>query len=132
MYYYYHFILLTYLFSYFLICSIVDLSLLILCIGHSVIPPVSSCQKTIALSAEILLPPHCFHLYRNSGSLLNIQLPDAGVNAGLPLHLLKDLFLSGINGKTEVLYVLQYSEMLTIFVVILVSMFTSVLYLELL
>lgn len=44
------------------------------------------------LSAEILLPPHCSHLYRNSGSLLDTHscqmqtlLPDR------PLHLLREI-----------------------------------------
>lgn len=48
-------------------------------------------QETSVLSAEILLLPHCSHLYRNSGSLLDIHscqmqtlLPDR------PLHLLRE------------------------------------------
>lgn len=59
--------------------------LFVLCIASSISPLLSSCQKTIVLSAEILLPPHCFHLYGNCGSLLHIQMPDADIIAGLLL-----------------------------------------------
>lgn len=39
------------------------------------------------LSAEMFLTPHCFHLCRNSGSLRDFSMPDAGGTAVL-LHLL--------------------------------------------
>lgn len=39
----------------------------------------------------MLLTPHCFHLYAGSGSLLNIQMPDAGIIAGRLLHLFIEL-----------------------------------------
>lgn len=57
----------------------------ILSIVYSVYSLLSSCQKTIVLSAEILLTPHCFHLYGNCGSLLHIHMPDADIIAGLLL-----------------------------------------------
>lgn len=77
-------------------CGIVDMSLFIRCIRHSILRPIFfffllTQQETSVLSAEILLPPHCSHLYRNSGSLLNTHscqmqtlLPDR------PLHLLRE------------------------------------------